>query len=193
MENQEKVLALIGYTRKNGNTQALLEDYLKEFAQDKEVDLVDLNALDFKGCIHCDGCLKEPFCRLRDDFSPIYQKIEEANHLVFASPVYFNGVTWLLKKAIDRMQVYFSNPRDWQGKKSACLLLTAGAKPYPDQFTASYLEGQITLKTLGYKPFTCIQVGDTDRRPYEAGFLRKEAIKINGINRRKGNQWELIE
>lgn len=91
MENQDKVLALIGYTRKNGNTQALLEDYLKEFAQDKEVDLVDLNALDFKGCIHCNGCLKEPFCRLRDDFSPIYQKIEEANHLVFASPVYFNG------------------------------------------------------------------------------------------------------
>lgn len=190
MENQEKVLALIGYTRKNGNTQALLEDCLQEFAQDKKVDLVDLNALDFKGCIYCNGCLQGPTCRLRDDFSPIYQKIEEANHLIFASPVYFNGLTWLLKKAIDRMQVYFANPMDWQGKKSAWLLLTAGAKAYPNQFTAGYLEGQITFRTLGYENFTCIGVDDTDSRPYEAEFLRKEAIQINGMNRRKGNQWE---
>ena len=193
MENKEKLLALVGYSTKGGNTEKLLKDYLDLYGKDKLVDIVDLNTLDFKGCIHCKACLKKPRCKLEDDLSPIYEKVEAAEELVFASPVYFNGLSWLLKKFIDRMQVYFPHEMNWQEKKQASLLVTAGAPSYPRQFDASYLEAEITFKTLGYEKIRVVQVNNTDKEPYERGSLNEDVMKKNGIYRRKGRQWELIE
>lgn len=193
MENKEKLLVVFGATREDGNTRRLLDDYLKAFAGDREVEILNLNDLSFKGCIYCNACMQKPVCALEDDLSPLYEMVEECNSLVLATPVYFNGVSWLLKKFIDRMQVYFNHEMGWSGKREASLLVAAGAKAYKDQFTASYLEAEITFKALGFPNFTAIQVGNTDAQPYEGGFLRRELIQANKVNRRKEKQWELIE
>ena len=89
-----------------------------------------------------------PSCCVKDGMQDIYAKVEEADNLVFASPVYFHSVTGELKRLIDRFQLY------WAGhvrgdmsdapKRQGAVLLVGGAPSFPNQF----LGAELVLKNL---------------------------------------------
>ncbi len=104
----KKILVLDGSTRKQGNTSALLKQFT-EGAQTNTVDVEHVLAKDLN-IKYCNGCLRCNLikrCSIRDDdWAELSQKINEADVLVFASPIYFHYVTAPLKNIIDRFRSF---------------------------------------------------------------------------------------
>ncbi|MBN2241014.1 MAG: flavodoxin family protein [Dehalococcoidales bacterium] len=100
-----RVLAIAGSPRRNGNTDILLAELLRG-AADKgaETKTIVLNKMKFVGCQHCDACLKDGNCILKDDMQEIYPEFEQADVIVLATPMQFMAMTAPVKAMIDRFQ-----------------------------------------------------------------------------------------
>ena len=122
-----KILVIMGSPRK-GNTYRAAER-IREILQEKipvEWEYVMLGDLDLKQCRGCFSCFDrgEEFCPLKDDASGLEQKMQDADGVIFATPVYGMQVSGLLKVFIDRHSYIFHRPRFFRQK--ALLLTTAG-------------------------------------------------------------------
>ena len=53
-------------------------------------------------CLHCDFCLTNKECRIKDDMYELYPLLAEADGIVFATPVYNGGLSAQTKAAMDR-------------------------------------------------------------------------------------------
>lgn len=123
----KNALIVIGSPRKSGNTNAMAEILIEELNySDIEVSIVFLNDNKFCGCIDCRACKKgELVCTIKDDMQELYRKIEDANVLVFGTPIYWFGPTAQMKTMLDRFRPYFGNKK--LNGKEAYLLLPAGS------------------------------------------------------------------
>lgn len=100
-----KVLLLNGSPRLNGNTKQSLRA-IKDGLEIKQhqVELVNVAALNLTGCVNCDKCKRNKgLCIMNDDSTLVIQKILEADFVLFASPVYWWGITAQLKMVVDKM------------------------------------------------------------------------------------------
>lgn len=98
-----KVLAIIGSPRKNGNTDVVVQKVLEGAAEKgAETESIYINELDFKGCQGCGLCNVMADCKLKDDMTDVYKKLEEADAFVFGSPIYFNQFTGQMRSFLDR-------------------------------------------------------------------------------------------
>jgi len=103
--DKTKVLGILGSPRKNGNTDILLDEFLKGAASKGAViEKIYVGDMNFKGCIECNGCDDTGICVLKDDMTPIYQKLKDADVVAVASPIFFANITAQLKAIIDRCQ-----------------------------------------------------------------------------------------
>ncbi len=123
----KKILILNGSPRKNGNTKALIESFTEGAKEAGHiVTIFNIHEMDIK---HCTGCMavcvdfKRKHCVQKDDMEKIYPVFEEADIIVFASPLYFWNFTAQLKMVIDRLQ---SPCLAGIGPKAAMLLSVAG-------------------------------------------------------------------
>ncbi len=100
-----KVLGISGSPRKGGNTDTLLAEILRG-AADKgaETKTIHLNRMKFVTCQHCDGCLKDGNCVIKDEMQDIYPEFEQADVIILATPIQFMGMTAPMKAMIDRFQ-----------------------------------------------------------------------------------------
>ena len=104
-----KVLGVSGSPRRNGNTELLLKELLNGAeSSGLEVELIILSELSISPCTSCDSCQKDGQCVINDDMQLMYGKLLEADYVVFASPVYFKGVSAQMKAFIDRCQALWS-------------------------------------------------------------------------------------
>ncbi|MFC2063114.1 flavodoxin family protein [Chloroflexota bacterium] len=118
-------LAIVGSPRKNGNTEILTKHTLKAI-QDEGLDteLVSLYEYEIKGCTACDLCKKEERCPIKDDLFPIYNKMKQADAIIFASPVYFGSVTPEIKAVMDRAgYIAVNNGRPFERKVGGPLVV----------------------------------------------------------------------
>ncbi|NDV27637.1 flavodoxin family protein [Desulfovibrio sp. JC010] len=101
-----KVLCLQGSARKKGHTAKMIEWVEAELkAMGHEAESVYLNDKELKGCMACMKCKEKPEeigCVLKDDIPAILEQMVQADAVVFASPLYFWGVSAQLKAVIDR-------------------------------------------------------------------------------------------
>ena len=101
-----KVLLLNGSPRK-GNTFSALEIIAKGIKDNlqAEVELLDVTKYDVKGCMACDYCVSHngKCVNQKDDGQLFADKMEEADVIIFGSPVYWWGISAQLKVVIDRM------------------------------------------------------------------------------------------
>ena len=123
------ILILAGSPRKGGNTELLVEAFVKGASQKHHVEVVSVHDYKVNPCMGCNACFrnKSNSCVQKDDMPLIYEKMAVADMLVIASPVYFYGLSAQLKAVIDR----FHNPiRDtFHIKKTALLLVGAASLP----------------------------------------------------------------
>lgn len=100
-----KICAIQGSPRGTGSRTRKLVRWVLDGAADAgaEVDLIDLADLRITPCIACDSCSLDGACVFNDDFTAAYARMIEADALVFASPVYIDGVTGQMKVFIDRL------------------------------------------------------------------------------------------
>jgi len=95
--------------RKKWNTATLLKKVL-EGAESKgaETELVNLYDLDFKGCKSCFSCKTKGSksygkCAVKDDLTPILERIEEADAVILGSPIYLGTVTGEMRSLMERL------------------------------------------------------------------------------------------
>ena len=137
------ILILLGSPRKGGNTELLVEAFVKGASQKHHVEVVSVHDYKVNPCMGCNACFKNKnnACIQKDDMSLIYEKMAVADMLVIASPVYFYGLSAQLKAVIDR----FHNPvRDTYHIKKTALLLV-GAASLPELFDGILAQYRLCL------------------------------------------------
>lgn len=104
-----RIVAVLGSPRKNGNTEILVKNLLDgAVSAGADVELIRLADYRIQPCVACGGCEKTGRCVLEDDMQALYEKIDGADRLVIASPIYFYSVTAQTKAFIDRCQAMWS-------------------------------------------------------------------------------------
>ena len=101
-----KTLVIMGAARKNGHTRQMVDLFLEHLDGEKEI--VDAYRTEVQPCMDCRFCWKKKECVIKDGMQDIYQKLEEADNIVLASPMYFHSITGRMKTLIDRFQVYWA-------------------------------------------------------------------------------------
>ena len=137
------ILILSGSPRKGGNTDLLVEAFVKGASQKHYVEVVSVRDYKVYPCMGCNACFRneQHTCAQKDDMPLIYEKMSQADMLVIASPVYFYGLSAQLKTVIDRCH----NPiRDTFPIKKMVLLLV-GAASLPELFDSILAQYQLCL------------------------------------------------
>lgn len=106
-----KILALIGSPRIGGNTDVLVDQILKGSASKshstEKLYLYDYNIMP---CLDCRRCKKENNnCALKDDMPRIYAKLQNADLIIFGTPVYWYGPSAKMKLLIDRLRPFIES------------------------------------------------------------------------------------
>lgn len=116
-----KIVAFNGSRRKQGNTNLLLQKILEapEQTAGAMTEIVDLGDYDISACSGCEGCRRSWDCVIKDDFSGLVGKMDQADAIIFASPTYWYTVTSDMKRFVDRCYslIQFPNSRrEWISK-----------------------------------------------------------------------------
>ena len=146
----KKVVAFIGSPRKDGNTATLVNKVIQG-AQDSgaETTIVNLYDMNIKPCQGCLVCRKTGQCTMQDDFQNIFNRIIEADVVVFGSPVYMWQVTAQTKLLWDRLCGLFDeNFKPRYAAKSVIMVYSQG-NPNAESFKASFQTNEAVLKMLG--------------------------------------------
>lgn len=116
-----KVLVLNGSPRGNGNTAIALDEMKKVFEADGvETEIIRVGHLDVRGCIACGRCSQLGKCAFDDIVNEIAAKLEEADGLVLASPVYYASANATLIALLDRL--FYSASCDMRMKVGASVV-----------------------------------------------------------------------
>ena len=98
-----KILGLSFSPREQGNTELLLDRVLGGAAQlGAEPTLYRVAGKNISPCDGCGSCFKSEGCHIQDDMQELYERMLEADGIVFGTPVYFYGMTAQGKAVIDR-------------------------------------------------------------------------------------------
>jgi len=99
------VLGIYGSPRKGGNTDEMLNAFLEGAAGSGATsERLYVRDLEIRPCIGCGHCDKAGSCVQQDAMVGVYPRLEQADRIVVASPIYFYSVTAQLKMLIDRSQ-----------------------------------------------------------------------------------------
>lgn len=100
----KKVIVVSSSPRKNGNSEVLAQKFADgAIAAGNEVEIITVRDLDLKFCIGCLYCQSHDKCVLSDGMNGLYEKFQNADVLVFATPIYYYAVCGQLKTFLDRL------------------------------------------------------------------------------------------
>lgn len=121
----KKVLILAGSPRKNGNSSLLCREFERGCRDvGNDVELVYLRDKKISYCLACYYCKDhDGECIIKDDMAEILAKMNAADVIVLASPVYFYAIDAQLKAVIDRTVAQWLKIRD----KTFYYIMTAAA------------------------------------------------------------------
>ncbi len=125
------ILAINGSPHtESGNTALILNPFLEGMKEaGAEVELVYTRRLKIEPCSGDMGCWMEHpgKCGVKDDMEALLPKIARADVLVWATPVYYSGITGPLKNVMDRQLPIFASGGGAVGQgKKAVLVSTCG-------------------------------------------------------------------
>ena len=120
----KKIVVITGSPRKNGNSFAMTEAFIKAAEQKGHtVTRFDAAMKKVGGCHACETCYSTgKACTFDDDFNTIAPAILEADAIVFTMPVYWYSIPAQIKGVIDRIFSLVVGGKDIAGKE--CALIT---------------------------------------------------------------------
>lgn len=99
-----KVLIIDGSPREKGNTGIGINEMVKAFGEEGiETETVKVGNKNIRGCMACNYCASHEGCVFNDVVNELAAKLEEADGLVIASPVYFASAAGTLVSCLDRL------------------------------------------------------------------------------------------
>ncbi|MBD5608478.1 MAG: flavodoxin family protein [Desulfovibrio sp.] len=118
------ILILTGSPRKDGNSNFLAEEFMRGAREaGHKTFRFDAAGANVHPCIACNACGMDGPCVFKDDFEIVRERIVPADMVVFATPMYYFGLSAQLKAVIDRF--YAINGQIHTPKKAALLMTYA--------------------------------------------------------------------
>ena len=101
----KNIVVVTGSPRANGNSDILAGAFIEGARQcGNSVTVFHAGRMNINGCLDCKYCFShEGECIQKDDMQAVYPSLRKADILVFASPVYWYGLSSQIKALIDRM------------------------------------------------------------------------------------------
>ena len=119
-----KILILTGSPHKKGTSNTLVSEFKKGAVEaGHQVEIYDCAHGNLHPCLGCDACGMNGKCIQKDEGNQVLAKILESDLIVFATPVYYFGMSAQLKMMIDRF--YAQNGNITRKHMKAILLATA--------------------------------------------------------------------
>ena len=106
---KKNVLVISSTLRKNGNSELLAEEFAKG-AKDagNNVEVISLRDKEIKFCKGCLACQNLGECVIKDDSNEIVDKMQQADVIAFATPIYYYEMSGQLKTLLDRANALFA-------------------------------------------------------------------------------------
>ena len=166
-----KIVILIGSMRKGGNTELLVNSFAEGAKDNNEIEIMSVSDFKVNPCIGCNSCFtrENNSCFQDDDMKLVYEKLEEADMLVVASPVYFYGLSAQLKAIIDRLHTPMRNR--FKIKKLALILV--GAATLPELFDSIITQYKLILNFFQLEDAGMVLV----RGARDKGDVTEESLK----------------
>jgi len=122
-----KILGLSCSPRKSGNTEILLGEALNGAQHEgAEVELYSVSGKEIKPCDGCWSCYATGKCHIKDDMQTLYQKMIEADGVIFGTPIYVYSMTAQAKALIDRT-LALNTPERSLANKVGGVIVVAGS------------------------------------------------------------------
>ena len=138
----KKILILSTSPRRGSNSEALAEAFAKGAAESgHEVELIAMREKDLRFCRGCFACQKSGRCVIGDDMQQIVPKMEQADVLVFATPIYYYEMSGQMKTLLDRGNPLFV--ADYRFRDVYLLASAAEEEDFVPQRALSGLEGWV--------------------------------------------------
>ncbi len=100
-----KKLVVISSSLRPSSNSELLAKKAEEGAKAAgyETEFISLKGKDIRYCLGCLACQSTGNCVIKDDVKPILESVKNADTILFATPVYYYGVSGQLKTLMDRL------------------------------------------------------------------------------------------
>ena len=116
------ILVITGSPRKGGNTDIMAEAFAQGARESgNQVTVKNAGAMNITPCQVCEYCFAhDGACMQQDDMTEILAEVDKSDMLVFASPVYWFGMSAQIKLVIDRL--YARAAKGFRPTQTALLL-----------------------------------------------------------------------
>ena len=99
-----KVLLINGSPKSDGNTSIAIDEMVKTFHEEGvETEVIQVGNKVIRGCIGCGKCFEKGSCVFDDIVNETAPKLEAADGLVIATPVYYASANGTLVSFLDRL------------------------------------------------------------------------------------------
>ena len=143
-----KILVITGSPRRKGNSAILADNFIKGAEEaGHTVFRFDAAFKKIHPCTACNHCGMDGPCVFNDDFNEVRSNLIDADAVVFASPMYYFGLSAQIKTVIDRF--YAINGQIHVSKKTALLMTYADTVAKEAQPIISHYETLINY--LGWE------------------------------------------
>lgn len=149
-----KILAISGSPRKGGNTDIMVETFVKAANERGHVcQIVYLSEKHPNPCLACNACRskEDELCVQKDDMQEIYEMMQQSDMIVLASPLYYFTVSAQLKCLIDR---FYARGSRGTSIRASALFIDSGSPGYEG---AEYMYRR-SVSFLGWKDMGIIEI-----------------------------------
>jgi len=159
------IVILNGSARK-GNTAACIEAFVEGAQEKNTIEIIETDKANVSPCKGCETCGCDKGCVATDDSNKIVDKIAAADLIVFASPIYWWGITAQLKTVMDKCYCRGAHIQN----KQIGLILCAGAPTDDEEYglikrqfelISEYLSWDMTF----FKAFYALDKDDIKNNP----------------------------
>lgn len=126
-----KVAVVWSSPNKGGLTASAANQFIKGLVKTgAEVEEIHMNKLKMEHCRACGNgwgtCQSKGACVIKDDFAEVYQKLVDADGIVFVSAVYWSDLTECMKAFVDRLRRCEAMHNHFLAEKRCVLIACAG-------------------------------------------------------------------
>jgi len=104
-----KKVLIVSSSLRGGSNSEILAREAERGAKDagNDVEFLSLKGKDIKFCIGCLACQNTRKCVQKDDMAEMIEKVQNADVLIFATPIYYYEMSGQLKTFLDRCNPLF--------------------------------------------------------------------------------------
>jgi len=166
LKSDAKILVVYSSPKQYGYTKELLDTFLEECPKTTKVEIFSAFHLNAKPCIDCGYCKQNNACTF-NDLNEFYEAFEQADLIVFATPIYNFSYPSPLKAIFDRFQRYYNarfsrnEKPPIEKKRYSIILSTCGSN---DEYGFEVIKHQSmsSFSVLNVELCGCINVKNTD-------------------------------